>query len=92
MFERSVGELTGFGAGIVAHEVSLRYIVERKKATAETMTVPVNTYRLLDGTGSLLFEESVAYRFISWGGLYQALLAAYGREHYYQGAALVGFN
>jgi 2,6-dihydroxypyridine 3-monooxygenase len=92
VFERSTGELTGFGAGIVAHEASLRYFVERTSASPSTMTVPVGTYRLLDGSGSLLFEESVAYRFISWGRLYQALLAAYGRPRYHQGKALVGFS
>jgi 2,6-dihydroxypyridine 3-monooxygenase len=92
VFERSSGELTGFGAGIVAHEVSLRYFAERATIPLDTMTVPVGTYRLLDGRGSLLFEEPVAYRFISWGRLYQALLAEYGRERYHQGAALVGFD
>ena len=92
LFERSAGELTGFGAGIVAHEASLRYFVERTTTSPSTMTVPVGTYRLLDGSGSLLFEEPVAYRFISWGRLYQALLAEYGRARYFQGAALVGFS
>lgn len=92
VFERATGELTGFGAGIVAHEVSLRYFVERAPVSVDEMTVPVGRYRLLDGSGSLLFEEPVAYRFISWGRLYQALLAQFGRERYHQGAALVGFS
>jgi 2,6-dihydroxypyridine 3-monooxygenase len=92
VFERSASELAGFGAGIAAHEVSLRYFVERTKVSVHNMTVPIGTFRLLDGAGSLLFEEPVAYRFTSWGQLYEALLAAYGRERYRQGAALVGFS
>ncbi len=92
VFERATGELTGFGAGIVAHEVSVRYFVERTRTALDDWTVPVATYRLLDGSGSLLFEESVAYRFVSWGSLYRALLALFGRERYYQGEALVGFG
>ncbi|MBI4194970.1 MAG: monooxygenase [Betaproteobacteria bacterium] len=92
VFERATGELTGFGAGIVAHEASLRYFVERATTRLDRMTVPVGTYRLLDGSGSVLFEEPVAYRFISWGRLYQALLGEYGRERYHQGAALAGFS
>ena len=92
VFERSTGELTGFGAGIVAHEVSVRYFVERTTTSLDDMTVPVGTYRLLAGSGSLLFEEPVAYRFVSWGTLYRALLAEFGRERYYQGEALVGFS
>jgi 2,6-dihydroxypyridine 3-monooxygenase len=92
VFERATGELTGFGAGIVAHEVSVRYFVERTTTSLDNMTVPVRTYRLLDGAGSLLWEEPVAYRFVSWGSLYRALLSEFGRERYLQGAALVGFS
>jgi len=92
VFERATGELTGFGAGIVAHEVSVRYFVERTTTSLDDMTVPVRTYRLLDGAGSLLWEEPVAYRFVSWGSLYRGLLSEFGRERYLQGAALVGFS
>lgn len=92
VFERSPVDLTGFGAGIVAHEVSVRYFVGRTTMSLDTMTVPVGTYRLLDGSGALLFEEPVAYRFASWGSLYRALLAEFGRERYFQGAALAGFS
>lgn len=92
VFERSPVDLTGFGAGIVAHEVSLRYFVGRTTMSLDDMTVRVGTYRLLDGAGRLLFEEAVAYRFASWGSLYRALLAAFGRDRYHQGVALVGFS
>ena len=92
VFERATGELTGFGAGIVAHEVSVRYFVERTKTTLESMTVPVHTYRLLDGRGSLLWQEPVHYRFVSWGSLYRVLLGEFGRSRYHQGAALVAFD
>lgn len=92
VFERATGELTGFGAGIVAHEASVRYFVERTTTSLESMTVPVHAYRLLDGSGSLLWEEPVHYRFVSWGSLYRVLLGEFGRERYHQGAALVAFE
>ena len=92
VFERATGELTGFGAGIAAHEVGVRYFVERTTHSLADMTVPVHTYRLLDGSGSLLWEEPVEYRFVSWGSLYRVLLGEFGRERYHQGAALVGFD
>ena len=92
VFERATGELTGFGAGIAAHEVSVRYFVERTTTSLESMTVPVHTYRLLDGSGSLLWQEPVHYRFVSWGSLYRVLLGEFGRSRYHQGAALVGFD
>ncbi|MBI4204084.1 MAG: monooxygenase [Betaproteobacteria bacterium] len=92
VFERSPVDLTGFGAGIVAHEASVRYFVGRTTMSLDTMTVPVGRYRLLDGSGALLFEEPVAYRFAAWGSLYRALLAEFGRERYFQGMALAGFS
>ncbi len=92
VFERAAGELTGFGAGIVAHPVSVRYVVERTATSLASITVPVHAYRLLDGAGSLLWEEPADYLFASWGSLYRALLDAYGRSRYHQGAALVGFD
>jgi 2,6-dihydroxypyridine 3-monooxygenase len=92
VFERSPIDLTGFGAGIVAHEVSLRYFLDRTTMPLDEWTVPVGRYRLLDGSGALLFEEPVAYRFVSWGSLYRALLAEFGRDRYFQGAALADFE
>lgn len=92
VFERATGRLTGFGAGIVAHEVSVRYFVERTATSLESMTIPVHAYRLLDGSGSLLWEEPVHYRFVSWGSLYRVLLGEFDASRYHQGAALVGFD
>jgi 2,6-dihydroxypyridine 3-monooxygenase len=92
VFERAGGELTGFGAGIVAHPVSLRYLAERTAIAVDDITVTVHAHRLLDGSGMLLWEDPVSYRFASWGSLYRALLAAFGRSRYRQGAALVGFG
>ena len=92
VFERATGELTGFGAGIVAHPVSVRYVVERTATSLTSITVPVHAYRLLDGAGSLLWEEQVDYLFASWGSLYRALRDEFGRGRYHHGAALVGFD
>src|SRR5262249_60455310 len=61
VFERATGELTEFGAGIVAHEVSTRYFVERTTTSLDDMTVPVRTYRLLDRARSLLLADPVAF-------------------------------
>ena len=92
IFERATGDLTAIGAGIAAHEVSLRYFAERTSTSLTGISVPVDTYRLLNGEGSLLWEEPVAYRFVSWGSLYGALLSEFGRESYRLGTALVGFE
>jgi len=92
VFERATGELTGFGAGIVAHEVSTRYFMRQASSWLAENTVQVPVHRFLDSSGKWLWDYPVAYRFVSWGSLYRALLGAFGRERYYQGAALVGFS
>ncbi|HJQ63025.1 MAG TPA: NAD(P)-binding protein [Burkholderiales bacterium] len=92
VFERSPVDLTGFGAGIVAHEVSMRYFVGRTRRPLDAFTVAVNVYCLLDASGALLYEEPVAYRFVSWGSLYRALLDEFGRERYFQGVAFETFQ
>ena len=92
VFERATGELTGFGAGLVAHETTVRYFIERTSISPDAMTVPVHAYRLLDDKGATLCAEPVHYRFVSWGTLYRALLGVFGRERYHQGAALAGFE
>lgn len=43
VFERATGELTGLGAGIVAHEISVRYVVKRTTTSLTNTTVPVRT-------------------------------------------------
>jgi 2,6-dihydroxypyridine 3-monooxygenase len=91
VYERATGELTGFGAGIVAHPASVRYVAERTATPLDSITVRVSAYRLLDGAGARLWEEPADYRFASWGSLYRALLGAFGRDRYHQGAALAGF-
>ena len=92
VFERATGPLTGFGAGIVAHEVSARYFVQQTSSWLAERTVQVPSHRLLDGSGALLWDHPVSYRFLSWGSLYRALLDEFGRERYHQGTALVGFS
>src|SRR5215813_7644449 len=76
VFERATGELTGFGAGFVAHEVSVRYFVERTTTSLGNMTVPVRTYRLLDGAGSLLWEDRSTTVFVSWAACTAPFLAS----------------
>jgi 2,6-dihydroxypyridine 3-monooxygenase len=91
VYERAPVDLTGYGAGIVAHEVSVRYFLGRNARPLDDFTVPVGRYRLVDSGGTLLCEERVAYRFVSWGSLYRALLSEFGRERYVQATAMTCF-
>jgi 2,6-dihydroxypyridine 3-monooxygenase len=81
--ERSPIPLEGRGAGIVAHPVTVRYLVERANKAMGDIGVPASRLRYLDDDGAIVRERPCAYRFASYFELYQGLLGAFGTEHYH---------
>jgi 2,6-dihydroxypyridine 3-monooxygenase len=81
--ERSPVPLEGRGAGIVAHPVTVRYLVERAGKTIGDIGVPASRLRYLDEDGTIVRERPCAYRFASYFELYRGLLDAFGTEHYH---------
>jgi 2,6-dihydroxypyridine 3-monooxygenase len=81
--ERSPIPLEGRGAGIVAHPVTVRYLVERANKAMGDIGVPASRLRYLDDDGAIIRERPCAYRFASYFELYQGLLGAFGTEHYH---------
>ncbi|MDT5314445.1 MAG: 2,6-dihydroxypyridine 3-monooxygenase [Mycobacterium sp.] len=81
--ERSPIPLEGRGAGIVAHPVTVRYLVERANKAMGDIGVPASKLRYLDGDGAIVRERPCAYRFASYFELYEGLLGAFGTEHYH---------
>jgi 2,6-dihydroxypyridine 3-monooxygenase len=81
--ERSPIPLEGRGAGIVAHPVTVRYLVERAGKAIGDIGVPASRLRYLDDDGVVVRERPCAYRFASYFELYRGLLDAFGTEHYH---------
>jgi 2,6-dihydroxypyridine 3-monooxygenase len=81
--ERSPIPLEGRGAGIVAHPVTVRYLVERAGKAIDDIGVPASRLRYLDDDGTIVRERPCAYRFASYFELYRGLLDAFGTEHYH---------
>jgi 2,6-dihydroxypyridine 3-monooxygenase len=81
--ERSPIPLEGRGAGIVAHPITVRYLVERAGRAFRKIGVPASRLRYLDDDGAIVRERPCAYRFASYIELYRGLLDAFGVERYH---------
>jgi 2,6-dihydroxypyridine 3-monooxygenase len=92
VFERSPVELSGFGAGIVVHEATVRYLVDRLGMALDNISVPSRVLQYLGAGGKVTFERPSPYRFTAWNTVFRALAAELGDARYHLGHALVGFD
>ena len=83
VLERRAVPLQDRGAGIVAHPITVRYLVERAGKAIGDIGVPASRLRYLGDDGSVADEQPCAYRFTSYFELYQGLLDAFGTAHYH---------
>jgi 2,6-dihydroxypyridine 3-monooxygenase len=92
VYERSAARLSGFGAGIVVHEATLRYFKERAQTNLADICVAAGFLRFVDASGRLTREEPCPYEFTAWSTLYRNLLDLYGPDRYHGGCELIGFD
>lgn len=92
VYERSPVLLNGFGAGLVVHDATVRYAVERRGHVLEELSCGSAAVRTFGEDGTLVHEEPSSYRFTSWSTIYQTLLNAFDRERYLLGENLVGLD
>jgi 2,6-dihydroxypyridine 3-monooxygenase len=90
VYERSDSKLSGFGAGIVVHEATMRYF--RQRGVEGGLEVPAAFFRYLDPAGAVVHEEPGPYTFTAWSTLYRNLLALFGSDRYHHGHALETFE
>src|ERR671932_819869 len=60
VFERSESKLSGFGAGIVVHEATMRYFRRRGGLQSDRLEVPATFFRYLHGHALTSFEQDGA--------------------------------
>src|SRR5919202_3226135 len=83
VFERSDSKLSGFCAGIVVHEATMRYFRLRGGLQPDRLEVPATFFRYLDAAGEVTHEEPSPYTFTAWSTLYRNLLRLFGTERYH---------
>ena len=82
VMERSATALEGRGAGIVLHEETARYLVERAGVTLPAISEGARWFRFVDSSGQVTHEEPCRYRFTGWTTLYANLLDNLSPERY----------
>jgi 2,6-dihydroxypyridine 3-monooxygenase len=92
VLERSAVALEGRGAGIVLHEATARYLVERAGLTLEAISEGARWFRFIDRTGNVTHEEPCRYRFTGWTTLYANLLDNLSPERYRLGNEVSGIE
>jgi 2,6-dihydroxypyridine 3-monooxygenase len=83
VLERSPNPLEGRGTGIVLHPSTVRYLAERVGKSIGDIGLQTHSVRYLGTDGSIVDEQSCAYRFASYFELYTGLLNAFGTERYH---------
>jgi 2,6-dihydroxypyridine 3-monooxygenase len=92
VYERSLIELSGLGAGIVVQEAATRYLVERLGTPLDAVSVPSRVLQYLGPDGTVTYQRPSPYRFTGWNTIYRALLEALGDVAYRRGHGLVGLG
>lgn len=92
VYERTPDELDGRGGGIVLQPETFRWFKERSNFRPDQLSTVSSFLRCLGPDNEVAYEEPNEWRFTSWGTLYRALLADFGRDHYHLGQSFVGID
>ena len=91
VYERSRSKLHSRGAGIVLHDMTVRYLVEHDLLDLDDVSVPARWWCYVDGAGDVIHREPCRHRFTSWNTLYHALLDQFDLAHYHLGCDVAGY-
>ncbi len=89
--ERSRSALASRGAGIVSHEMTMRYIASKQLMDVAEVSTSAQWWRYLDADGDPIVEEPCRFRFTSWNSIHKALLSHFDRKRYHLGSEVTGF-
>lgn len=92
VYERSRAKLHSRGAGIVLHDLTVRYLLERELIDLDDVSVPARWWRYVDASGAVVHREPCRHRFTSWNTLYHALLDHFDDERYHLGHEVARFE
>lgn len=92
VYERSRTKLNSRGAGIVLHDMTVRYLLEHDLIDLDDVSVPARWWRYVDRDGRVIHREPCRHRFTSWNTLYHALLDHVDPDRYHLGREVVGID
>jgi 2,6-dihydroxypyridine 3-monooxygenase len=92
VLERSDAALEGRGAGIVLHEATARYLVERAGLSVESISEQAQWFRFVDRSGTVTHQEPCRYRFTAWTTLFTNLLDNLPPDQYRLGNEVFGIE
>jgi 2,6-dihydroxypyridine 3-monooxygenase len=92
VYERSAAALEARGAGLAVLDETLRYFVERRRVSPDTICSTTNWIRFLHADGTVQFEQRRRYRFSSWNTIYRALLECIEPDRYLLGHEVRTFS
>lgn len=91
VYERSRSKLHSRGAGIVLHDMTVRYLLENDLLDVDDVSVPARWWCYVDSAGDVIHRDPCQHRFTSWNTLYHALLDQFDLAHYHLGCDVTGF-
>jgi 2,6-dihydroxypyridine 3-monooxygenase len=89
VYERSRSALGSRGAGIVSHELTLRYLVANDLMDLDEVSTRTDSWRYVDEDGTTFLERRGEHRFTSWNSIHKALLSHFDPARYHLGAEVV---
>jgi 2,6-dihydroxypyridine 3-monooxygenase len=92
VLERSSAPLEGRGAGIVLHEATARYLVDRAGLALEAISEGAEWLRVVDRTGAVTHQGPCRYRFTAWTTLFANLLDNLPPDRYRLGNEVAGIE
>jgi 2,6-dihydroxypyridine 3-monooxygenase len=92
VYERSRTKLHSRGAGIVLHDMTVRYLIEHELIDLDDVSVPARWWRYVDTAGAVVHREPCRHRFTSWNTLYHAMHDHVADERYHLGREVAGFE
>ncbi|MCD2191490.1 FAD binding domain-containing protein [Actinomycetospora soli] len=92
VFERTPEELDHRGGGIVLQPITMKWFDGRSSRKIEQLSTHSSRLRYLGANNEVLHDEPAEWRYTSWGTVYRALLADFGRDHYFLGEHCAGFS
>jgi 2,6-dihydroxypyridine 3-monooxygenase len=92
VFERTPEELDHRGGGIVLQPITMKWFQGHSGRPIEDLSTRSSRLRYLSPANEVVHDEPVEWRYTSWGSVYRALLADFGRDQYHLGEHCAGFS